>query len=128
MDPHIEELLHAGRVQHRDHQVGEAELGLMRGGRGFAGVVVAGQQQDAAMLRGAGEIAVPQHVAGPVDAGAFRVPHGENAVIGGVREQVELLAAPDRGRGEVFVDAGLEMDVVLLDERLGLPQLLVERA
>ena len=89
-------------------------------------MVVAGQQQHAAMLRTAREIAVPQHVAGPVDAGPLGVPHRENAVIVGVREQVELLAAPDCRGGEVFVDAGFEMDVVLLDERLRLPELLVE--
>ena len=43
-------------------------------------------------------------------------------------EQVDLLRAPDRGRGQVLVDAGLEHDVVLLEELLGAPQRLVEPA
>jgi hypothetical protein len=41
---------------------------------------------------------------------------------------VDLLGAPQRGRGEVLVGAGLEFDVALLDEALGLPQRLVEAA
>ena len=41
---------------------------------------------------------------------------------------MDLLGAPQRGGGEVLVDAGLEFDVVLLDEALGLPQRLVEAA
>ena len=32
----IEDLLHAGRIEDRDHHVDEVEFGLMRGGRGFA--------------------------------------------------------------------------------------------
>jgi hypothetical protein len=39
-----------------------------------------------------------------------------------------LLRAPDRGRGEVLVDAGLEVDVMLVEERPASPQLLVEPA
>ena len=57
-----------------------------------------------------------------VDAGALAVPQGEDAVILGAGEEVDLLAAPDRGRGEVLVEAGLEMDVMALEEALGLPQ------
>ena len=41
---------------------------------------------------------------------------------------MDLLGAPQGGGREVFVDAGLELDVVLLDEALGLPQRLVEAA
>src|SRR3546814_10663474 len=42
--------------------------------------------------------------------------------------QVELLAAPDRGGGEVFVHAGLEFDVIGFEEFAGFPELLVEQA
>ena len=41
---------------------------------------------------------------------------------------MDLLGAPQGGGGEVLVDARLEVDVVLLDEALGLPQRLVEAA
>ena len=68
-------LLHAGRVQHRDQRVDEGVFGLVRQGRGLAGVVVAGQRQHAAMRRGAGRVAVLEHVAAAVDARPLAVPH-----------------------------------------------------
>src|SRR3546814_15865422 len=37
-------------------------------------------------------------------------------------------AAPDRGGGEVFVHAGLELDVIGFEEFAGFPELLVEQA
>ena len=76
----IDDLLHAGRVQDRDHHIDEVIFGLMRGGRGFGGVVVTHQRQHAAVARGAGEIGVPEHVAGAVDARALAVPEAEHAV------------------------------------------------
>src|SRR3546814_20632840 len=56
------------------------------------------------------------------------VPDRIDAVIVGAGEQVELLAAPDRGGGEVFVHAGLEFDVIGFEEFAGFPELLVEQA
>ncbi len=47
----IENLLNAGRVQDRDHHVDEVIFGLVRGGGGFGGVVVAHQRQHAAVFR-----------------------------------------------------------------------------
>ena len=41
VDAVVEHLLHAGRIEHRDHGVDHRELGLVRRGRAFAGVVVA---------------------------------------------------------------------------------------
>ena len=76
-------------------------------------MVVAGEREHAAMLRGAGGIGVLQHVHRAVDAGALAVPDAEHAIDRGAREQGGLLAAPDRGRREVLVEAGLEVDVVL---------------
>jgi hypothetical protein len=91
-------------------------------------VVVAGQSEHAAVRRRAGHVAVLERVARAVDARSLAVPHGEDAVVFGAREQADLLAAPHRGRGEVLVDARLEVDVVALDETLGAPQLAVEAA
>ena len=42
--------------------------------------------------------------------------------------QAGLLGAPQRGRGEILVDAGLEHDVVLLEEALRGRELLIEAA
>ena len=75
-------------------------------------MVVAHQREHAAVLRGAGEIGVAEHVAGAVDARALAVPHAEHAVVLALAAQLGLLRAPERGRGEVLVEAGLEQDVV----------------
>ena len=74
-------------------------------------MVVAHQRQHAAMLGGAGEIGVAEHVAGAVDAGPLAVPDGEHAVVLAFAAQLRLLGAPQRGGGELLVDAGLEQDV-----------------
>ena len=107
----IQNLLHAGGRQNRHHHVDEGEFGLVRGGRGFGGVVVAHQRQHAAVRRGPGEIGVAEHVAGAVDAGTLAVPEAEHAVELAFAAHLRLLRAPQRGRGELLVEAGLEMDV-----------------
>ena len=45
----VDDLLHAGRIEDRHHHVDEMEFGLMRGGGGFRGVVVAHQREHAAV-------------------------------------------------------------------------------
>ena len=47
----FQDLLHAGRVQHRHQRVDHGVLALVRRGAGFADMVVAQQHQHAAMLR-----------------------------------------------------------------------------
>ena len=91
-------------------------------------MVVAGQQQHAAVSCRAGEVAVAEDVAGSVDAGTLAVPHGEHAIDGGTGAEADLLRAPDRGRREVLVDAGLEVDPVRVQVAAGGPKLLVEAA
>ncbi len=49
IEAEIEDILDAGRVKHRNGSVHERIFGLMRERRGFAGVIVAGQQQHAAI-------------------------------------------------------------------------------
>ena len=78
-------------------------------------MVVAGKAQHAAVLGRARGIAVAEHVAAAVDAGALAVPDADRAIIFGAGRQVELLRAPDRGGRKVFVHAGLELDVVLVE-------------
>ena len=69
-----------------------------------------------------------EHVAGAVDARPLAVPHAEHAVVFALAAQLGLLRAPDRGRREVLVEAGLEQDVVALERGLGAHELLVEPA
>ena len=91
-------------------------------------MVVAGQQQDTPVGMAAGEVSMPKDVATAVDARAFAVPHGIDAVVFGVAEQAGLLRAPDGRRRQVFVDARLEVDVVVLEVLACFPKLLVEAA
>ncbi len=124
----IQGVLHAGRVQHRHRGVEERELALVRHRRGLGDMVVAGDRQDAAPGRGAGEVRVLEHVPRPVDARALAVPDAEHAVVVGAGEQVGLLAAPDGGRRQFLVHARLEVHVMLLQQLARAPQLLVVAA
>ncbi len=124
----VEILLDVGRIDHRDHRGGEHLLALVRQGRGLAAMIVARQRDDAAMRRGAGGIAVLQHVHRAVDTWALAVPDREHAIDGGAGEQVDLLRAPHRCRRQVLVEARLEVDVVLLQVTLRGPQRVVVHA
>ncbi len=128
IDAVVDDLLHPGRVEDRDHHVDEIEFGLVRSGGGLGGVVVPHEGEHATVLRGAGEIGVAQRVARPVDAGALAVPHAEHAIEPAFAAQLRLLGAPERRGGQILVDGGLEQDVVLPAERLGALELIVEPA
>ena len=82
-------------------------------------VVARHEHDDAAMLRGAGGIGMPEDVAGAVDARPLAVPHAEHAVVGALATHLRLLGAPQRGRREVFVEARLEHDVARLEIAAG---------
>src|ERR1700722_18245574 len=69
-----------------------------------------------------------EYVAAAIDARALAVPDPDHAIMAGAGRQIELLRAPDRGGREVFVDAGLELDVVLFEVFARGEQLLVVAA
>src|SRR5258705_3197503 len=100
----------------------------MRHGGGFRAVIVAGKTKHAAVFRRTRGVAVAEHVAAAVDPGAFAIPDADRAIVPGARREIELLRAPDRGGREVFVHAGLEFDVVLLEVFACGEQLLVVAA
>ena len=124
----VEVVLHAARVEHRDAAGLEDVLALVRERRGLGRVVVAREHQHAAVLRGAGGVGVLEHVAAAVDARALAVPHAEDAVVVRAGNMLSCCVPQIDGRGEVFVDAGLELDVVRFEVRLRAPQRLVEAA
>jgi len=128
MHAEVDVVLHARGRENRHHHRLEEVIGLMGKGGRLGSVIVAGHHQHAAVPRAAGGVGVAEHVAAAVHARALAVPHGEHALVVGLRAQIDLLRAPHRGRGEVFVDAGLEHDVARLQVRPGLPQRLVEPA
>ncbi|MNN35166.1 hypothetical protein D3C81_1490090 [compost metagenome] len=89
-------------------------------------MVVAGDDQHAAVGRGAVGMAVLQGIAGAVDARALAVPVGEHALDGALGVGLDLLGAEHRGAAQFFVDRGEEFDLVVGQHALGLPQRLVD--
>ena len=124
----VDQLLDARRVEDRDHRVDEQEFRGMRDRRGFRRMIVAHQRQHAAMARRAGDVGVPEGIAGAVDAGALAVPEREDAVMLALAEQLRLLSAPAGRRRQLLVEPWLEDDVGALQLALGFPELLVEPA
>ena len=106
----------------------EGMVRLVRHGGGFGAVIVAGEAQHAAIPGRARGIAVPEDVAAAVDAGTLAVPDTDHAIVPGAGRQIELLRAPDRGRREIFVHAGLKLDVILFEVLSRGEQLLIVAA
>ncbi len=117
----IEKIADVGRYQHRHSGVDHRVFALARRRRRLGGGIVAGDRQDTAERRRAGEIGMAQCVAGAVDAGALAVPQSEHAVVPGARKQPRLLRTPQRGGRQVLVDAGLEVDLVLRQQAADAP-------
>ena len=91
-------------------------------------MVVAHQREHAAMFGAAGEIGMPEHVAGAVDAGALAVPHAEHAIELAFAMQLGGLRAPQGGRGQILVEAALEPDVGFGELSSGAHELQIEPA
>src|SRR5437763_16712911 len=97
----------------------------MRQRQELAAVIVAGDGDDAAMARAVRGVAVLQGVGRAVDAGTLAGPDAEDAINGGAGEERHLLTAPDGGRRQILVDAGLEVDVLALEIAPRLPERVV---
>src|SRR5262249_47169415 len=91
-------------------------------------MIVAGDDQNAAMGRGAIGIAVLECIAGAIDARSLAVPEAEHALDLTPRTGLDLLRAEHRSSGEVLVDRGQKFDAALLEEALGAPQLEIDAA
>ena len=130
MQTEVEDLLHAGRKKHRQPAGLEDVVALMGGGRTLGNVVVAGHRQHAAPGRGAGHVGMLEHIGAAVHARPLAVPDAKHPVVASrvSRRKTELLRAPDGGGGQLLIDAGLEVDVMLAQVILGLPQRLVVAA
>lgn len=75
-------------------------------------MVVARDQQNAAVLARTGMIGMFEHVAAAIDARTLAIPHGIDAIDPCATYEVYLLRSPHRRRGKVFVDARLEANIV----------------
>ncbi len=91
-------------------------------------MIIAGHRQHSAIFPGAGGIGVLEYVAAAIHSRSLAVPHAEYAVMFGAGRQIDLLRSPQRRGGQIFVDAGLEYDLVLAEMLLGFPQGLIQSA
>ena len=71
-------------------------------------------------------ITVFESIPSPVDTRPFAIPHGENAVVFSPFEDVDLLRTPNRGCGEVLINAWLKVNIVGFEKGLGLPERFVK--
>ena len=130
MQAHVQNFLHAGRKKHRQATGLEDVIALVSRRRALGHMVVAGHRQHPAPGGGAGHIGVLEHIGAAVHARALAIPDAKDPVefARSLRRKAQLLRAPN-GRGrQLFVDAGLKMDVLRLQVALGLPQGLVVAA
>src|SRR5450830_366665 len=74
-------------------------------------MVVTGNHQYATVTRGASHVGMLEDIATAVHARPLAIPQRKYTVILRTGKQVDLLRAPDAGRGQVFVHAGMEFDV-----------------
>ena len=79
-------------------------------------MIVAAQHQRGAVLAGAGQVGMAEDVAGAIDARTFAVPDADHAVDLALADHVEDLAAHHGGGREILIHAGLEVDVVLVEQ------------
>ena len=110
MAAQIERLLHVAGEEDRHVEVDHRGVARRREGRRLGTRVVADERDDATVLGRAGEHAVPDGIAGPIESGRLGVPHADDAVVGAVGERARQLAAHHRGGRQLFVGAGLAHD------------------
>ncbi len=124
----VDVFLDRGGREHRNADGLPDEVGLRGLGRGLRAVIVARQREHAAVRRGARGVGMTEDVAAAVDARTLAVPDAEHAVVARALEEIDLLRAPDRGGREILVHARREVDVVRVQMRFRLGELLVVRA
>ena len=107
----VDQFLHPGRRQDRQHGVHQRHFGLVASGRALAGVVVAHRHQHAAVFGRAGEIGVAEHVTGAIDARPLAIPETEHPLVLAFAPKLRLLGAPECGRRQILVQAGMEPDL-----------------
>src|SRR5665213_2543072 len=91
-------------------------------------MIVAGQRKYAAVPGCAGRIGMFERIDGTVDPWSLAIPNPEHAIDLRSGKQSNLLAAPYRGRREIFIQPGHEGDIVRLQKRLCPPQGMVVHA
>ena len=78
-------------------------------------MIVPRQREYATIRRGTCSHRMLEDIAGSVNTGAFAIPDRKHAIVFRTWKKIDLLCAPDRGCGEVFIDAGLKAYVMRLE-------------
>ena len=124
----IEVFLYACRIQNRNHRTDEFVVRLMRQRRGFCAVIIARNQQDATMFRSARMVRVLEHITATIYPRPLAVPHGEHAVVLGLRVQIQLLRAPYGCSSQLFIYTWHKRNVRFCEMLFCFPSVLVNRA
>ena len=113
MQPQVQNSLYIRRKEYRQPARLENMITLVRGSGTLAQMIVARDREYTPQAGGACHVGMLEHIRAAVNAGAFAVPDAKNAVVFFAhRIQIELLGAPNGGRRQLFVDAGLKYDLV----------------
>ena len=127
MHTQIQNVLHAGREKHWRATRFKNMVAFVRCRGTLSNMVVSRHSQNTAPRCGSRHVGVFEHIGTTVHTRAFAVPNAKHAVelVAARRRKTELLGAPQRGGGQLFIHTRLKHNVLRLQVRLGLPQRLV---
>ena len=112
IEPEIQDLLDSGRIKNRYHRIHHCKFTLMAGSRGFTSMVIPHQGQHSTLSRSTCQVGMPQCISRPVDARPFTIPEAENSIVTSLPMKLSLLGSPNRSCRQVFIDPGVETDMV----------------
>ena len=128
VEPELQHLRHR-RGRHGRHAPRlERLVALVRRRGRHAAVVIARDDEHAAVRGGAVGVAVLERVARAVHARPLAIPEREDAFDRALRVGFDALRAEHGGGGQLLVDRGQEADAEFIEPRLRLPHLLIDHA
>ena len=89
-------------------------------------MVIPHQGQHSTLSRSACQVGMPQCISRPVDARPFTIPEAENSIVTSLPMELGLLGSPNRRCRQVFIDPGVETDMVFFQQLPVEDQLLIE--
>jgi hypothetical protein len=125
VQPEVQHVLRVGRGQQRHAQLGDGHLGAAGHGGGLGDRVVSHHDQHAAVSVGAAQVAVPERVGRPVQAGGLAVPDPDHAIAGLVGRRRGQLGTLHRVGAQFLVHRGPVHHPVRLEQWAPAPDLQV---
>eukprot|EP00581_Thalassiosira_minuscula_P024919 CAMPEP_0184421236 /NCGR_PEP_ID=MMETSP0738-20130409/60781_1 /TAXON_ID=385413 /ORGANISM="Thalassiosira miniscula, Strain CCMP1093" /LENGTH=84 /DNA_ID=CAMNT_0026782495 /DNA_START=152 /DNA_END=406 /DNA_ORIENTATION=+ len=84
-------------------------------------MVIAEHRQHAAKRRRSSRIGMFEDIPGSIDAWRFAIPNAKQSIALRAWEQAELLATPNRGGTEVFIQTFPELHIMSIEPLLRCP-------